>query len=182
MQSQVTLQEDEKILLNYKPKKSYIPYALLQASSRYLFIFIGLIVITFFQGPSTHAMIHNIASNAHAMASLRMYGLLVLVICIGFIIYQTGKVNGLSYVFTNKRIIVKSTFINFNKKTLNYSNITDVDMASNPVRSFLGVAAVVLQQPGSGRFNKTLIDGITHDQAEQIVELVSQKMTESSKA
>ena len=92
-------------------------------------------------------------------------------------------------MLTDKRIIVETDFITFNKKVLPYSQLIDVDMTRSPLRSMLGWSGVIMQQGGFGTVsqtglvsrrssNMTLIDEITAEEAEKVINVVSEKMPE----
>lgn len=170
MKSKLKLHENEKIIFQLKPKMSLAFYQSFMRVLRYVVI-LGIFASF---------------SSLHLYSKLQDQNVLYLAPMAGgflaiFLIYlsiKIGQVRGLTYTFTDQRIVRESTFFAYSKKILNYSLVNDVDMTTNPVRQILGITGVVIQQPGAGLAAKTTLDGLSHDDADKVVDFVSKKITE----
>lgn len=168
MSTKLKLHQDEKVVFKLKPKPSLAFYMMITKVLRFLLFFVVLAV---------YGLLH-LSGHTAQIGGVGMYVIVALVIIGIYGLFSMGQVSKMSYVVTDKRIIKVSDFINYNKKILNYSLLNGVDMATNIMRRIFGISAVVMQQPGSTTSANTYIDGLSHDDAEKLLDFVSEKMTE----
>ena len=184
MKPSITLHNDEKMLFSCRPSKRLIFYIAILRGRFF-------IVLPIFLSILYYLMQHTTSKTLLSLFEILAIGVISINI-LGYM-WLTYVLNRHWYFFTNLRCIIYSGYWGINKKIIPYNRIVDINMNRNPLRVIFGLAALYIVQQGvasqysqgmgsntSGISpNMAIIDGLTPDMAERIMNLVSQQMSKA---
>ncbi|PHQ82271.1 MAG: hypothetical protein COB66_00610 [Coxiella sp. (in: Bacteria)] len=192
------LHEGEEILLNIKPHKKFAWYWALSRIRHVLLILIILAIFFVFSGgdnsgnnASVSQTLEQGKSFFHHYGAGVFVGLLVVAVVLFFLIYLWARMatKKYDYCITNQRCILTSGFLSLNKRMIPYSSVNDVNMRTSLVERLFGLTSVYLDsigtmmsgsrfRSGSNSNNTTRLEGITMEDCDKVMEIVSKHISQ----
>ena len=182
---QVILQENEKILLEFKPKPSMAWYLLLSRAWHVLLLLVVLAVMTSFSPPGSV----DAAGNVSFEPLLHHYGMviLVLLVIIGYFWFRQ-VIRSYDYVITNQRAILRYGFLSLNKRIIPYSQVNDVNLSASFFERMFGLGSVYIDCLGTvfsavgfnrnrAANNTTRLEGLALEECEQVLQAISKELS-----
>ena len=173
MSRPIKLFEGENILLECHPKSILTEYNTARLSLGYT---IGFVIATLFYMDKLKRVPELITESGIASRPLTILVFIIIIFMVCVYIKNAVETSKKKYVFTDQRCILVSGFIGTNQNIIPYNRIADVNINQTSFQALWGLTMVILdEQVGFGR--KTLIQGLSMNDAENITQVISKHIT-----